>query len=234
MKIREGFAILLCLSLMSGCSSSKKNENAEALQAKNSYELPNATDYEKAARINIELAVTYLKQEQVSRAKKKFLKAKELAPKLPEVHYSYAYFLEHVGQFDDAKKSYEKAIDLNSKSGHTHNLYGSFLCRRGDYATAEKEFILAVADETYGQTAEVYENAGLCFIAQKDVAKATSYFEKALRYDPNRPNALLELAYIRMQQGNVAEARLLNKRYMEVGQQTARSKTLQAKLKMIS
>ncbi len=219
------FFILVALtcSLMACSQTSKKTKTSQNNGSLNSlYALPSA-DKEKAAKINLELGVGYLKQDQMARAKSKFNHAKELAPHLPEVHYTYGYFLERVGENEDAEKAYLKAIALNSKEGNAHNMYGAFLCRRHKYKEAEKEFLRAVDDPNFNQTAETFENAGLCVLQIPEIAKATEYFEKALRYDGNRSDSLLELAIIKLQVKKHNEAKQYYSRYNQLAKPNARS-----------
>jgi type IV pilus assembly protein PilF len=183
----------------------------------------NTVDFEKAARLNIELGLNYLKQGQTSRAKSKLNRAKRLAPNLSEVHYAYAFFHEQVGEAESAEKEYLKAISLKRDGGNEHNNYGTFLCRQQRYKDAEKQFLLAVEDPNYNNTAEAYENAGLCVLQKPDVARAVEYFEKALRYDQNRSNALLELAIIRFKEKNIQQAQAYFNLYAQAAKPTARS-----------
>ncbi len=214
---------LIACSLIACSQNAKKQKNAQNNGSLNSlYALPSA-DKEKAAKINLELGVGYLKQDQMARAKSKFNRAKELAPNLPEVHYTYGYFLERVGENDDAEKAYQKAIALNTKNGNAHNMYGAFLCRRHKYKEAEKEFLRAVDDPSFNQTAETYENAGLCVLQIPEVAKATDYFEKALRYDANRSDSMLELAIIKLQMNKHSESKEYYSRYNRLAKPNARS-----------
>jgi type IV pilus assembly protein PilF len=220
------FMVFVLATTLAACSSSSKKE-AEHKQtppppiAMN--EKPSSKDLDKAARLNIELGMTYLKQEQMARAKTKFIRAKNLAPKLPEAHYSYGYFLERVGEIEEAEKSYQKAIALNAKEGNAHNMYGIFLCRQQKFQRAEKEFLKAIEDPNYTQTAESYENAGHCVLQIPDVAKASEYFEKSLRYDPNRANALLELGIMSYQEKRIQDAKAYYERYSQLAKPNARS-----------
>lgn len=224
---------LLPLCLLAGCSSNPfKRDKPE--EEPSLYELPEIVDYQKAARLNVELGLSYLKQGQTARGKSKLLRARNLAPELPEVHYAYGYFLETVGEVDEAKKAYMKAIAVDPKSGDAHNNYGTFLCRQHQYHESEKEFLKAVADPHYTNTAETYENAGLCILQTKDRYKAIEYLEKALWHDPARGNALLELAILKYQQKEITDAQLYHKRYMQMGQSNARALLLAMELARIN
>lgn len=215
--------LILALSLIAGCQSSKKEQKVADNDTPSGYELPSTVDYEKAARLNIELGLGYLRQDQTSRAKAKFNHAKSLAPHLPEVYYSYGFFYERVGEVEEAEKAYQKAIKLNPKGGVEHNHYGTFLCRTQQYEKADKEFQRAIEDPNYTNTAETLENAGICALQIPDMAKATEYLEKALRYDSNRANALLELAIIKYQAGKISQARDYHARFVKLSKPTARS-----------
>lgn len=150
-------------------------------------------DYQKAAQLNVELGLNYLKQQQFNRAHQKLNRAKKLAPHLPQVHYAYGYFLESIGEILQAEKSYQKALQLKPQGGDEHNNYGAFLCRQHRYPQAEKHFLRALKDANYTFSAQVYENAGLCMLATPDYLKARHYLEKALQHDPTLTNALLAL-----------------------------------------
>jgi len=229
MRVSQKLLAVLVLSLgIISCSSTTKKENKAESDEKEQamYQLPDMVDLQKAAKINIELGLNYLTQGQISRAKSKLTRAKNLAPQLPEVHYSYGYFLEYIGEVDSAAKSYQKAIRLNPKGGNEHNNYGTFLCRQNEFRKAEKEFLAAVEDPNYFNTAEAYENAGLCVLQIPDTEKAAEYFEKALRHDPKRTDALMELALIHFKENKLAYAQEYHKRYTQIGQPTARSTLL--------
>ncbi len=142
-------------------------------------------DLNEAAQLNAKLGIQYLEQGQLAMAKAKLLHAQSLAPELPEVHYSYAYFLEKTGEFKSAEAAYQHALTLDPQSGKAHNNYAVFLCKQNRIAQAEAHFQQAVADTQYPWTAEAYENAGFCLLNQ-DALKARQYFEKALQYDPHR------------------------------------------------
>ncbi len=221
--MRHGKVLILLVLLGTVVSCATKNKIKEETQAPSLYDLPETVDYQKAAKFNIELGLNYLKQDQIARAKSKLTRARTLAPHLPEVHYSYAYLLERVGEIENAEKSYRKAISLHSKGGNEHNNYGAFLCRQHSYKQAEKEFLIAIADPDYMNTGEAFENAGLCVMQIPDVAKATEYFEKALRYDPNRPNALIELAIFYYNNQKLARAQEYYSRFVQLSHPTARS-----------
>lgn len=188
------------------------------------------TDFKKAAELNVELGLTYLREGYPVRAKEKLNRAHQLAPQLPQVHYAMGYYLESTGETTQAKAAYQKAIKLNPQGGVEHNHYGAFLCRQQAYRASEVEFMRALEDPNYLDRAEAYENAGLCILEINDTTKAQYYFKKALDIDNRRPNALIELAYLAYQQQNIPLAQHYFNAYQANAPKTARSLGLGLKL----
>lgn len=239
MSLNKGLLVALVV-LLSGCQTANKsqeNQSKEQLSQTpppSMYDMPNVVDYEKAARLNAELGMGYLTQGNFVRAKSKLVKAIEMAPNVADVNQAYGYYLEKIGEFVEAEKFYGKAVRLDSKNGKSHNNYGAFLCRQGRYQEAEKEFVLALEDLNYSKTAEVLENAGLCIMQVPNLAKAESYFERALKHDPNRYQSLLELAIIKYKNNDYQQAQSYYSTYAKLASPTKRSLLLGLKLAELS
>ena len=179
-------------------------------------------DYHRAALVNVELGLGYLSQGQVARAKTKLTHALKLAPKISETHAAMAYFLEMIGEFKDAERAHKKALGFSGR-GAVYNNYGAFLCRRGRLKEADEAFKVAIADKEYARTAEVYENAGLCALKWPDERKATEYLTIAVRRDPSRASAFLELAALSLKQEKFDETQEWLGRYQAIAEPSARS-----------
>lgn len=169
-----------------------------------------------AAAYNTELGLSYLKQGNRPRAKKKLLIAMELAPSSPNVNSALAYYFEKTGEADQAQKYYNKALALAPESGAQLNNYGTFLCRLGKYEDSEVYFLKAVKDVNYIHTAAALENAGLCASAIPNYKKATSYFIRALEQDPQRKQSLYELASIEIKEKHPEIALSYLQKYKEL------------------
>lgn len=223
MKGKKG--LLFAVIFLTACTTPGKRDselNSEAHKLKRLSQLQ-TTDHERAARLNLDLGFRYFHQGEIARAKSKFNRAMRLAPDLPEVHYSYAFFLEQVGEADAARKSYLQSMRLAPESGIVRNNYGTFLCRQGQYQEALDLFDRAVKDRSYAKSSEAMENAGLCALKNRDRVLAQSYFERALRHDPNRADALIELAYLSFEQRQIDNAMYYYHQFEQVSRPTARS-----------
>jgi type IV pilus assembly protein PilF len=170
----------------------------------------------QAADTNVQLGLAYLQSGDVERAKQKLLLAEQQAPASMESQGAMGYFLESTGNFSQAAAYYRRAVVVNPKSGAAQNNYGTFLCRRGHYKEADQHFLLALQDPNYLNTAQVYENAGLCAMQIPDINRAMDYFSQAITQDPKRSLPWLELGRISYQQKNYLQAQQYLSRYMQL------------------
>ncbi len=195
---------------LGGCTTSKVKSDDEPIMQQPTMSrqdelLAPQIDFEKAAKLYVDLGLAYMKDGQVGRAKSKLLRAKKLAPQLSTVHYALGFYKERIGEYDQAQGHYKEAIARHD-GGEERNNYGTFLCRRGRYEQAETQFLKAIEDPNYTQSAEAYENAGLCVAQIPKMDKAKEYFEKAVRIDPRRTDALLELGMYHYNQDELGKS----------------------------
>lgn len=170
----------------------------------------------QASDVNVQLGLAYLQNGDVQRAHQKLLLAEQEAPGSLQAQGAMGYFLESTGNLFSADAYYRRAIALNPKSGAAQNNYGTFLCRRGRYKEADQHFLLALQDPTYLNTAQVYENAGLCAMQTASTKKAVSYFTQAITQDPKRAIAWLELGRISYQAKDYQQAQQYLDHYMQI------------------
>lgn len=137
-----------------------------------------------AADDNVKLGLAYLQQGNTPHAKEKLLMALDEAPNWAVSKDAMAYFLEVTGDKNEAENYYKEAISLSPEDGAALNNYGTFLCRSHRIDEAEKMFLKAATLPNYLNTAEAYENAGLCALTIPDKNKAKYFFEKASKQDP--------------------------------------------------
>lgn len=221
MKIKTAVTICLCALLLVGCFGNKsKSDKPEHVPLKEAAVKP---DLHKAALLNIEMGQAYLAQGHLSRAKQKFVHALQIQPKLPEAHSAIGYFHETVGDIEEAEKYHEKAISFGAGKGRYYNNYGTFLCRQRRFKEADRAFNNALKDKQYIKTAEVYENAGLCALQQPDEAKAYTYLKTAVKNDPRRALASLELANLELMRNNPNAALNYLKMYKQNNQASPKS-----------
>ena len=216
-KTHQLTSLFLSALILCSCSTSTSRSDEENTKA-------------RTAKINAQLGIAYLEQNNISRAKKKLLMSLKQDPSIPEPWYSMAYFMETMGNTDDANHYYQKAIEVSHGRGDAENNYGTFLCRAGKYKEAVGHFILATKDPEYLTPADAYENAGLCATRIADDTHAAEYFSRALTHDPERPVSWLALAELNFKSGKYQQAQIDLKQFLSVSPPTERSMALNAKL----
>jgi len=199
---------------LSACSTTAKKTSEDELQKI------------KTAKINAQLGIAYLEQNNIQRSKQKLMKAIDLAPNIPETWYSMAYFYEATGNPEEAKRHYLKAIAIAPYRGDSQNNYGTFLCRKGEYKASISHFMLAVQDRNYLDPSDAYENAGLCAQKIPDLAGAEDYFEQAIAEDPSRPVSLIKLAEISFKKGELESSEKHLDQFLAVSPPTEQSQRL--------
>lgn len=181
--------ILLCAivygALLSGCSSNTNDHRFN--NQKN-------IDPIQAAKTRISLALTYLENGNVTEAKANLDKALEFASFLPDVHHSYAYYYQTVGEVKRANQSYQAALTRAPNDPNIINSYGAFLCETGNFDEAESYLLAAVSAPNYTHIAQTYENLAICAQADIRLADSIGYLEKALNYEPERVKSLRLMA----------------------------------------
>ncbi len=177
----------------------------------------------EAARTRISLALEYLKAGNNTQAKFNLERAAKFAPKLPEVHYTLAYYFEQVKEFQQAKASYQTALKLVPNDPNTLNNYGTFLCRIGEYDEARAQLLKAIDTRGYLRVSQSYENLALCAVKQDKFELALDYLNSAVQHDGQSKSALISLAGLYYAKSDLHQALRVLERYTENGFISSRS-----------
>ena len=207
-RISTWCSILLVIIILSACTTETTTTSTTK------------KDLQKASQINVKLGIKYLQQGDVPLAKQKLLLAEQQASSA-EVYRAFAYYYEKTGSMQQADNYYQKAINKAPADGAGHNNYGVFLCRQKHYQQAEQQFLAAIHNPHYINTANAYENAGLCALLIPNNTKAIAYFQEALQQNPNMPTSLQQLVHLSYVQQQYQQANLYLQRYINVGQVSA-------------
>jgi type IV pilus assembly protein PilF len=122
-----------------------------------------------------------------------------------------------------AQTNFERGLRLSPTDPDLNHNYGLFLCYTGREADGIKYFLQAVRNPLYPTPWRSYTAAGACAMRKDNLKDAEDYFTRALRQEPNEPNALLQMGLIRYKQGNMEEARKFVLRYNKLVDPTAES-----------
>lgn len=168
-----------------------------------------------AARFNAQLAVEYLKGNNVVAAQEKIEKALQQNAKDPSVHTAAGLVYERLQEPKKADSHYSRALRLDPKNPEMQNNYAVFLCRSGEQARGRKLFEQAATNPRYRTPEIAYANAGVCARSAKDYDAAEKNFRKALALRQTMPDPLMQMADISFERGNALQARGFLQRYFQ-------------------
>ncbi len=184
---------------------------------------PPPTSSVDAAQYNMQLGVSYLRQNNLPAARDKLEKALEQDPNLATAHAALGVVFERLEDPEGAERHYRRAVDLDGSDPDNLNALAVFTCSRKDKPKeALKLFDRAIAIPLSVKTANrtmLYTNAGTC--AKKvDLERSEAYLRGALAQDPKFPDALYQLADVSLERGNALQARGFIERYLAAGKPT--------------
>ncbi len=174
---------------------------------------PDEDSLARAARLNTQLAVAYLKQNDVRSAREKIERALSQNPRDASVQSAAGLVFDRLQETDKADSHYSTALRLAPDDPDMQMNYAVFLCRHDKPDKGLKLFEHAARNPSY-QTPEIaYTNAGVCMREAKNLPKAEELFRKALGIRADYPDALLHMTDISLQRDAALAARAFLDRY---------------------
>lgn len=173
-------------------------------------------DKVKAAQVNAELAITYMKQGNLKAAREKADRALQQNSRSPEVQMAAGFIYDRLGEDRKAAGHFEQAVKLGGKDNpDVLNNAAVFQCRKGDRKRGVELFLQAAASPLYTTPEVAFTNAGLCAREDGRTEDAERYYRQALAIRPNLPDPLLQLADLQLESGKTLQARAFVQRYHE-------------------
>jgi type IV pilus assembly protein PilF len=167
----------------------------------------------KAARLNAQLAVAYLKQNDVVAARDKIEKALLQNSHDSGVQSSAGLVYERLQEPEKADSHYSAALRLAPNDPDMQNNYAVFQCRRGKWEKGLKLFEQAARNPAYSNPEVAYANAGVCARGAGNAQRAEDLFRKSLNIRADYPDALLQMADLSLERGTALAARAFLQRY---------------------
>lgn len=208
---------LLLFLLMAGC----------ARQA------PAAADESNAqyrAKTHTELGAGYFARAQYGVALEELNEALRADPDYAPAHNMLGLVYMELREDRQAEQSFVRALQLDPGDSDAHNNFGWFLCSRNRFDESIKHFLAAVKNPLYATPEKALLNAGICSARKGDATGAEDFLLKALRMQPQQPQALYNLAQLYFKQGRYAEARGPLSKYLQLAAPTPESLWLGVRL----
>jgi type IV pilus assembly protein PilF len=178
---------------------------------------PAPSSPDEAADYNMQLGISYLRQNKPQLARTKLETAVRLNPDLATAHSALGVVFERLEDPAGAERHYRRAVDLEPQNPDNLNALAVFTCsRKRDPQAALQLFDRALAIPLSVSTANramLNTNAGTC-AKSLDLLRAERYLRAALAENPNYGDALLQLAEITLEGGEALQARAFIERYL--------------------
>ena len=165
------------------------------------------TRAQASARIHTELAAKYYELGQLGIALEELQTALQSEPDYAPAFNLRGLVRMELREYQQADEDFRHSLRLDSTDAEAHNNYGWFLCQRGKEKDAIAHFIAAVKNPLYQTPEKAYLNAGMCSRKSGNLKDAEDFLNKALRVQPEMPEALLELAEVNFANSDYAAAR---------------------------
>jgi type IV pilus assembly protein PilF len=152
------------------------------------------------------LGEVYLKQGDYTLALREFLKAEQLYPQDPFLHYDLGLAYRAKDKPDLSIKHFKKALELNPDYGPARNGLGTAYLAEKDWDEAIAQFKEVAENLLYSTPHIPLSNLGLAYYNKGEYQQAEKYYLKALEIKPDFINALLGLGRTYMELGKLAAA----------------------------
>ena len=180
-------------------------------------------DPRNRAKLHTELASMYYSNGNLGVALEELRAAAAADTNYAPAHGMYGLVYMQMKDQTRAEASFERALRLSPNDADINHNYGWFLCQTGREPESVKYFLQAIRNPLYATPWRSYSAAGVCSLKLKQFKDAEAFFERALKFEPDEPAALVGLGLIRYRQGNIGEARKLVSRYNKLVTPTSES-----------
>lgn len=212
-------AILSLVLLLGGCISTTTSVFTEE------------ADPQKALDERVSLARQYIGEGNWEAAKRNLKIAYDIDSNNAQVHEAFALVYQSTGEYELAEENFKTAIKLDRNFSRARNNYAAFLFTQQRYKEAEQQLDFVVKDSLYSGRPLAFVNLGLCREQLFDSQGAEEAFVRALAMDRTNQIALLQMASLRFEAGDLPSAKRYYATYRTVvRQQSARGLWLGVRL----
>jgi type IV pilus assembly protein PilF len=201
--------------LMAGCGSPPVEDTGTMIGE--------VSDPRNRAKLRTELASLYYSNGKLGVALEELRNATNADASYAPAYGMYGLVYMQMKDNKRAEESFERALRLAPNDADINHNYAWFLCQTERESESIKYFLTALRNPLYATPWRSYAAAGVCSLKVKQVKDAEAFFERALKFEPDEPDALLGLGQIRYRQGSIGEARRLVARYNKVNAPSAES-----------
>ncbi|HTY48388.1 MAG TPA: type IV pilus biogenesis/stability protein PilW [Steroidobacteraceae bacterium] len=169
-----------------------------------------------AAADNVQLAMAYMQEGNLERARDKLDRAMKEDPSNPNLHSVYALFYERMGDLKKADAEFHTAMRLAPGDPDQLNFYAVYLCRTRRVDEGVEKLEEVARNPLYRTPEAAYTNMGVCLRSAHRGREALAAFERAVQIRPGFAEAVFQLADTELEQGHAMEARASVEHYFAI------------------
>jgi type IV pilus assembly protein PilF len=167
----------------------------------------NPKDAHTRAKLHTELGSLYFQDGNWIVALEELTFAISINPNYAQAYSTRGLVLYQIKELESAEKDFQRALDLDEKDPEISNNYGWFLCQIGKEKESIAYFQRAIKNVLYQTPESAYLNIGTCYAKIGELVLAEEFVRKTLRFVPDSPQALFQLASISYKRGNYDAAK---------------------------
>jgi type IV pilus assembly protein PilF len=164
-------------------------------------------DIHTRAKLHTELGSLYFQNGNLIIALEELTIAISINANYAPAYSTRGLVLFYINELDSAEKDFKRALSLDERDPEISNNYGWFLCQTGKEKESISYFQQAIKNPLYQTPENAYLNAGVCYFKLGDMALAEENVRRSLRFSPENPQAMLQLAKISYKNGNYDAAK---------------------------
>lgn len=167
----------------------------------------NPKDVHTRAKLHTELGSLYFQDGNWIVALEELTFAIAINPNYAQAYSTRGLVLYQIKELESAEKDFQRALSLDERDPEISNNYGWFLCQIGKEKESIAYFQRAIKNVLYQTPESAYLNAGTCYAKIGELALAEENVRKNLRFSPDNPQGLFQLANISYKRGNYDAAK---------------------------
>ena len=171
---------------------------------------------ERQSRAARDLGDRYLARNDTSKALEQYLKALEMNPDDPYLHYVLALTYDRKEVLDKAEHHLKEAIALKPDYSDAYNYLGVIYFRQGKVNQAIEAYNKALENLLYTKPQDAHYHLGIAYMSLKEYQKAKAHLEEAIQLVPDFVAAYNILGQVYEGLGQYSKAKYSYEKALEV------------------
>lgn len=168
----------------------------------------------QALRDYIQLATGYLEQNDLVNTKRHLNNAAGIDANNSEVAALWGLVYAQERETELAEQQFRRALRIDPRNSKARNNYAAFLFAQSRFEDAYRELERVVADTSYANRPQAFENLGLAALRLERNDDAEFAFTRALQLNASQLRSSLELANLHLQKQDLRQAAVYYGNYL--------------------